>query len=77
MASTSSHTADSLRPTSLGPEKRLYGANLANRVLYREIPVIELRMKRILDQFVISMILGARSRKRPASADSAANRLAR
>jgi hypothetical protein len=58
MASTSTPYRG-LAPTnkSWSSKKRLYGANLANRVLYREIPVIELRMKRILDQFVISMIL--------------------
>src|SRR6516225_9667949 len=38
-------------------EKGLHGTYLANRVLYDEIPVIELRMKRILDQLVVSMIL--------------------
>src|SRR5262249_650870 len=38
-------------------EKRLHGTNLANNVLYDEIPVIEFWMKRILDQFAVSMIL--------------------
>src|SRR5262245_47155468 len=38
-------------------EEGLYGTNLANRVPYDEIAVVELRMDRILDQFVVSMIL--------------------
>src|SRR5215831_10588778 len=37
--------------------QRLYGTNLTCCVLDDEIPVIELGMKLILDQFVISMIL--------------------
>ena len=35
----------------------LYCASLTCRVLDDEIPIIELGMKRILDQFVISMVL--------------------
>src|SRR6516164_10591982 len=38
-------------------KKRLYGTNLTDRVLDDEISVIELGMERILDQFVVSMIL--------------------
>ena len=38
-------------------EEGLYGKNLANRVPYDEIAVVELRMERILDQLVVSMIL--------------------
>jgi len=48
-------------------EKRLYGANLANRVPYDEIAVVELRMECILDQLVVSMILAlVRERDLPA-----------
>src|SRR5262245_34102524 len=38
-------------------EEGLDRTNLANRILYDEIAVIELRVQRILNQLVISMIL--------------------